>query len=190
MPSPEPAPGATRREILLGVARASVESGVHEGRALRVDPERYPPELREARATFVTLRLAAALRGCTGSLEALSPLVVDVAQSAYRSAFDDPRFAAVEASELADLEYHISILDPPEPLPVASEAELRAALRPGIDGLVLREPGTQSTFLPAVWRSLPEPEDFLRELKRKAGLPPDHWSDTIKVSRYTVESIS
>ncbi len=31
---------------------------------------------------------------------------------------------------------------------------------------------------------------FLRELKRKAGLPPDHWSDNLEVWRYTTRSIS
>ena len=43
-----------------------------------------------------------------------------------------------------------------------------------------------------VWlraRHGPEPRAFLRELKRKAGLPADHWSDTLRAHRYTVESI-
>ena len=48
----------------------------------------------------------------------------------------------------------------------------------------------RGTFLPAVWESLPEPADFLRELKRKAGLAPDYWSATLQVERYTTESFS
>jgi AMMECR1 domain-containing protein len=62
-------------------------------------------------------------------------------------------------------------------------------LRPGVDGLILEEGGRRGTFLPAVWESLPEPRAFLRELKRKAGLPADHWSDTLRAHRYTVESV-
>jgi AMMECR1 domain-containing protein len=32
------------------------------------------------------------------------------------------------------------------------------------------------------------PEQFLAHLKQKAGLPPDYWSDTIRVARYTAEA--
>ena len=62
-------------------------------------------------------------------------------------------------------------------------------LRPGLDGLLLREAGRQGTFLPAVWADLGDPRKFVREVKRKAGLPDDYWSSTLEVSRYTVESI-
>jgi len=34
---------------------------------------------------------------------------------------------------------------------------------------------------------LPDPLDFLRHLKLKAGLPPDYWSDTIRAYRYTAD---
>jgi AMMECR1 domain-containing protein len=32
--------------------------------------------------------------------------------------------------------------------------------------------------------------EFLRHLKLKAGMPPDYWSDDIRVYRYTTESFS
>jgi len=73
------------------------------------------------------------------------------------------------------------------PLPAASEAELLAALRPRVDGLVLVEGRRRATFLPAVWRELPEPRQFLAHLKHKAGLPADHWSPSLQFFRYTVE---
>jgi AmmeMemoRadiSam system protein A len=93
----------------------------------------------------------------------------------------------VEARELPRLAVHISVLSPLEPLPAPSEAELLARLRPGTDGLVLSEGALASTFLPSVWESLPSPDRFLAELKRKAGLPADHWSPTLRFQRYTVE---
>jgi AMMECR1 domain-containing protein len=46
-----------------------------------------------------------------------------------------------------------------------------------------------STFLPSVWEQLPEPEQFLRHVKQKAGLSPDYWSNNIQVFRYRVEEI-
>ena len=43
-------------------------------------------------------------------------------------------------------------------------------------------------FLPSVWERVPEPAQFVRQLRRKADLAPDHWSDDLRVSRYTAES--
>ena len=174
---------------LLDVARRSIESGVRTGTPLNVEPGDFPPELREWRATFVTLRRADKLRGCVGALVASRPLVADVAHSAFAAAFRDARFPALEAAELDDLEVHISVLSALEPLPVRDEADLLGQIRVGVDGLVLRDGAQQGTFLPAVWKSIPDPSGFLRELKRKAGLPLDSWSESWEVLRYTVESI-
>ena len=71
----------------------------------------------------------------------------------------------------------------------ASEADLLAQIVPGVDGLILEDAGRRGTFLPSVWESLPEPRQFLAHLKRKAGLPEHHWSDTLKVWRYRTEVV-
>lgn len=124
-----------------------------------------------------------------GALEASRPLVSDVAHNAHAAAFRDPRFPPLPEAELAQLEIHLSILSPLEPLPVVDESDLLRQLRPGIDGLVLRDRSHQGTFLPSVWESLTEPAEFVRQLKHKAGLPAHDWSDDWEVLRYTVESI-
>ncbi len=69
------------------------------------------------------------------------------------------------------------------------EADLLAQIRPNVDGLILEDAGRRGTFLPSVWESLPDVTTFWAHLKAKAGLPADHWSNTLKVSRYTTESI-
>ena len=142
------------------------------------------------RATFVTLNKFGELRGCIGHLEAIQPLIADVAENAFNAAFRDPRFQPVTASEFGDLEVHISVLSPPEPMVFTSEADLLRQIRPGIDGLILEDGAYRGTFLPSVWEQLPDPAQFLAHLKMKAGLPPNYWSDTLKVSRYTTESFS
>jgi len=193
-----PGPEAAARETLTpeqgralaGVARSAVERGVAERRPWLPDPEAYAPALRRPGASFVTLQVAGVLRGCLGSLEAQRALVVDVASHAFSAAFHDPRFPPLEASELPALGVHVSVLAPPEPLEVACEEELLARLRPGVDGLILEDGGRRGTFLPQVWESLPEPRAFLRELRRKAGLPPEHWSETLRIRRYTAQSIA
>jgi AmmeMemoRadiSam system protein A len=172
------------RAALLAVARASVQRGLHHGSPLEVDPVDYAEPIRALRACFVTLRIRGDLRGCTGRLEPEYPLVVDVAHTAYRSAFEDPRFEPLRAEELRDVEFHISVLSPREPLRADSELALLEKLRPGIDGLVVRDGSAMATFLPSVWESLSEPRRFLHELERKAGLPAGHWSPTLQFERY------
>lgn len=180
---------AVERGALLDIARVAIAGGL-EGRAAAVEGlESQSPALKRHAATFVTLEIGGQLRGCIGTLEAFQPLIVDTAVNAYAAAFRDPRFAPLARDEFDRLDIHISILGAPEPMSFASEADLIAQLRPGIDGLVLRERGRRGTFLPAVWASVADARDFLGHLKVKAGLPYDYWSETIEFSRYITTSI-
>ena len=175
-------------KLLLALAREEVER-VLGGRVS--SPQRSSASwLRSPAATFVTIKERGALRGCIGSLEARRPLIDDLRANARAAAFEDPRFPPVGLDELPELRFEVSLLSPPEPLPVATEEELLARLRPGIDGLVLSRGRYRGTFLPQVWEDLPDPRDFVRHLKAKAGLPPVGWPEGMAVSRYTVKKWS
>lgn len=175
---------------LVALARQSIQQGLQTGRPLPCRVEDYSPPLQALRATFVTLERGGQLRGCIGMLEAVRPMVIDVSENAFAAAFRDRRFPPLAASELADLDLHISVLSPAEAMAFDSEADLIAQLRPGIDGVILDEHGRRGTFLPSVWDDLAEPRQFLRHLKQKAGLPADYWSDTVRAYRYTTEMFS
>lgn len=149
-----------------------------------------PDELLKERATFVTLTIRGALRGCIGMLEACRPLAEDVAENAVAAAFGDPRFEPLSREEFDQLEIHISVLSPPEEMEFSSEADLLERIRPRRDGLILQEGGRRGTFLPSVWEELPEKELFLMHLKVKAGLPASYWSDTLRIFRYITEYFS
>jgi len=177
------------RQQLLELAGKSIRQGL-SGERLPVRAVDYAKPLRVQRATFVTLNVERTLRGCIGTLEAKRTLVEDVAQNAYSAAFQDPRFPALTWTEFERLHVHISILSPPEPMQFSSEEDLLAQLRPDVDGLIIEEGFYRGTFLPSVWGQLREPRDFLRHLKQKAGMPPDHWSEHITIRRYTTESVS
>lgn len=177
------------RKTLLAMARASIKYGLQHGAALPIVIDE-DPQFAEAGACFVTLKLRDQLRGCIGTLEARQPLARDVAENAYSAAFRDPRFSPLRENEFSQLEIHISILSPPEPFPVNDEHDLLQQLRPGIDGLVLKDGYHRATFLPSVWESLPEARQFVQQLKLKAGLAANHWSDTIQFHRYTVEEFA
>jgi AmmeMemoRadiSam system protein A len=179
---------AAQRTTLLEVARLSIEHGLLSGRPLSVTPSEYHRDLKAVRASFVTLQRQGQLRGCIGHLEAVQPLVVDVAENAFAAAFRDPRFAPLGAEEWPEVDIHLSILTPPEPLHFRDEADLLGQIQPGEDGLILQDGPNRGTFLPSVWDSLPDAHDFLTHLKLKAGLAANHWSGRVEVYRYHTES--
>lgn len=189
-PAPEFSSGldASARRRLVDLARQSIRHGLEHGQALPIAAEQEAPALQAERASFVTLERQGQLRGCIGHLEAITALACDVTENAFAAAFGDPRFAPVSAQEFDDLQIKISVLTPPQPIAFNTEAELLAAIEPGVDGLILSEGARRGTFLPSVWSQLPSREDFLRHLKQKAGLAPDHWSPRIRVERYRTES--
>ena len=145
------------------------------------------PALAKPGATFVTLTQQGNLRGCIGSLEAWRPLDEDVRANAQSAACRDPRFAALSAAELARTRVEVSLLTPAEPMPVTDEADAIRQMRPGIDGLIFECHGRRGTFLPQVWESLPEPQQFFAHLKQKAGFAADFWSPDVRLYRYAVQ---
>ena len=175
------------RKVLRRVALESIRHGLEVGRPLVPAHGEATPGLQLPGAAFVTLNLHGKLRGCIGSFEARRPLLEDVAQNAYAAAFMDYRFPRLSPEEFPDLDVHLSLLTPLEPLRVGGREDLLNALRPGVDGLLLEDPPHRSIFLPQVWESLADPEEFLGELLLKAGLPRDHWSETLCFHRYRVE---
>jgi AmmeMemoRadiSam system protein A len=175
-------------ETLLHLAADSIHYGLTSGGALAVELQRFAPELALPGACFVTLRRHGELRGCVGSSRAWRPLVIDVAGNAASSAFAEPRFPPLTADEFGGLSLSVSILTAPEPITVTSESELLRTLRPGRDGLILREAGRMALFLPQVWEMLPSPAAFVTALKEKAGIPLTHWSPAMEVSRFEAVS--
>ncbi len=179
-----------QQQLLLNIAKDSIKHGLTHNKALSVNTDNYTDELTAPRATFVTLEIKQRLRGCIGMLEAMRPLVIDIAENAFAAAFRDPRFPPLIAEECEALAIHLSILSPSEAILFTSEQDLIRQLRPTVDGLIMQEGTRRGTFLPAVWHSLPDPKQFLQHLKQKTGLPLHYWSDTLKVYRYQCDLIS
>jgi len=160
------------KQQLLSIARDSIQHGLEKKSGLKLSVENYPETLRETRATFVTLKIDTQLRGCIGTTQAISPLVISVSDNAWSSAFRDPRFKPLTQDEFELIHIDISILTPSTPITFGSEKELLEQLRQGIDGLIIEKGSQRATFLPSVWEALQQPEDFLHHLKLKAGMSP------------------
>jgi AmmeMemoRadiSam system protein B/AmmeMemoRadiSam system protein A len=177
-------PGRTHRAaVATALARAAV-GNLFGGPA----PQRPAGEdwLDEPRGCFVSLHEGGELRGCIGSHQPRGTLFEELVSNARAAATRDPRFEPVTAAELGGVDFEVSVLSPLEPLFAEDEAEALRLIRPGRDGLLLQSEGRSATFIPAVWEQLPEPRDFLRHLRHKAGLP-DAWTPGTRLYRFGAE---
>ncbi len=172
--------GMARRDGVLmnDIARQAILGG--ESPPL----EKLPAAFRRTGASFVTLHKGGVLRGCCGSVMAWRPLVEDIRANAVRSAFNDPRFAPLDEAEWNEISLSVTLLSSLQPMSFESEADLLSELQPHRDGLLIEDVGRRALFLPAVWKMLPEKQEFLAQLKAKAGLSPAHWSSTFSASRF------
>lgn len=174
--------------ILLSLARRALEAGVTGKPLGKIALDEYPARLRETGASFVTLTAHGRLRGCIGTLDAYQPLAQDVADHALDAAIHDYRFSSVQPHELSGIEIEISRLTPPQPLIYDAPQELASLLRPGMDGVILRDGNRKATFLPQVWDQLCDPAVFLNHLCQKMGAEGDLWrKKMLKVAIYQVE---
>jgi AmmeMemoRadiSam system protein A len=172
--------GAEARRFLLDLARTTIQVRL-DGMPL---PSREPEdeELLDHRGAFVTLKIDGRLRGCIGHVFGVAPLWIAVRDNAIAAAFEDPRFAPLEADELAMTRIEISVLTPLRR--VAAEDVVV-----GRDGILIECGTARGLLLPQVpveygW----DRETFLDHTCRKAGLGPGCWRnpDTV-ISSFSAE---
>ena len=178
-PPPAPAQAASREgDILPGLARQSVTA------ALRGSSEN-PPEagseyLREQRGVFVTLHdRSGLLRGCAGTIvPSCASIVAETWRSARLAAFHDPRFHPVQAGELPNLHFEVSVLHSMEK--ISSAAELDPA-RYGV--VVSAADGRRGLLLPGI----PEIETSTEQVslaRKKAWIGP---GEPVTLQRFQVD---
>ncbi len=179
------------KQTLLQVARLSLVQAADGRPAPEIDIRDYSKNLQSDGASFVTLTKVGDLRGCIGTLEAYQPLVQDVCEHARAAAIEDYRFPPVRTHEVPQIKIEISYLTDPQLLEYQNSDDLIAKLRPGIDGVVIRDGLRRATFLPQVWEKIPDPREFLDHLCLKMGGPAQLWQmKKLKVSLYQVDEFS
>jgi len=172
--------------VLLQLALDAISHTLRTGRRQVPADDQFESWLRNPAATFVTLRRGSRLLGCIGTLEPHQGLAADVVEHALNAAFDDPRMPPIDRYDFEHMTVEISVLGPLHPLPVNSRAALLAALRSGVDGLLVSADGHRATFLPAVWDTVDSADAFVALLWRKAGLARDRWPASIQLWTYRV----
>ena len=176
------------RAVLLRLARETIQLTAARQALPHLDLADYSKDLRQDGVSFVTLTIDEQLRGCIGALEAYQPLVLDVQEHAAAAASEDYRFSRVRPEEVPLLEIEISRLTPTQTLQYENWQDLIAKLRPGLDGVLIRDGRRRATFLPQVWEKLPDPQNFLSHLCVKMGAPENYWqTQKLDVSIYQVE---
>jgi MEMO1 family protein len=176
------------KTLIFDVIHKSIEHGLESGNTYKPNVENTTEHLKKNYAVFITLKLNGQLRGCIGTTEAHLPLIEAVAKYAYAAAFSDPRFNPLTNDEYKQVEISLSILTPAVPLPFDDEQDLINKLRPDIDGIIISKGNARATFLPVVWESIKQPDQFISELKRKAGINSTDCPD--KAWLYTAEYYS
>jgi AmmeMemoRadiSam system protein A len=189
MPATDPLTAADR-EAMLTLARDTIGHALATGARRLPDPDDLPTRLRQPGATFVTLRRDGMLLGCIGALEPYQAVGVDVAEHALAAAFDDPRVPPIEAEDFVAMTIEVSVLGALQELAVHDHQQLTESLRVGKDGLLVVAPGHRATFLPSVWESVSDVDEFLAMLWRKAGLWPREWPKGIRVFHYEVDEFA
>jgi AmmeMemoRadiSam system protein A len=162
--------GKKEKDYLLSVAKHSI---------LHYLENRRKPAVKELGffgASFVTLMKNKELRGCIGTLDAYKDLSIDVSDNAVNAAFGDPRFGPVSRNELKDLNLEVSFLTPKE-IFRGTPKEFTAYINNEKCGVIIEKGWNRATFLPDVWKMLPDANVFLSELSLKAGLPEDGWKN-------------
>ncbi len=163
------------RKILLTLARESLEKGVTGSKLPELPMETLSSRLRSPGASFVTLSRRGELRGCIGAIEPYQPLAEDVREHAIAAALQDYRFPPVIPEELPEINIEISCLTQPDRMDYEDADDLLKKLRPGIDGVVLKDGFRRATFLPQVWEKIPQPQQFMDHLCQKMGVAPGTW---------------
>ena len=177
------------KDILLIIARAAIQSHF-SGEVVDTDALlRQYPVLNEQGAAFVTLTQDGQLRGCVGSIISHRSLLDDIVYNARAAAFEDLRFMPLDEEELSMTRIEVSVLTPPVLVEYKDVKDLKNKIRPGIDGVILKQQNHQGTFLPQVWNELSEFELFFSHLCQKSGLSSGCLQSHPEIYTYQVEKV-
>jgi uncharacterized protein len=161
---------------IVELAKQAIAEYVRSGKKMPL-PSGLAPELAARSGVFVCLKKQGSLRGCIGTFEPCAPTVAEeVIRNAVAAATQDPRFHAVTADELDEIEYSVDVLSPPERIRDLTELDPRKY------GVIVSQGGRRGLLLPDL-EGVDTVAEQLRITKMKAGI----WSDdNLEIFRFTV----
>ena len=127
----------------------TINEYIRNGKVYEPADDELNEELQWHKAgAFVSIHKKGELRGCIGTIAPTEPSIAEeIISNAIAASTRDPRFPAITADELADLEINVDVLDEPEPIDSTAELDVkkygvivekgykRGLLLPNLDGV-------------------------------------------------------
>ncbi|MFA5628683.1 MAG: AmmeMemoRadiSam system protein B [Dehalococcoidales bacterium] len=159
------------------LAKNAVSAYIKEGKTI-APPHPLPPVFQGKAGVFVSVHKLGQLRGCIGTF---NPSHQNIAQEIIVNAISavtrDPRFSAVTADELPQLDYSVDILTAPEPVEDISE------LDPQKYGIIIEKGYRKGLLLPDL-EGVNTVEEQIDITKEKAGISAH---EKVKIYRFEVQ---
>ena len=171
--------GAVRsgEDVFVRLARETIESFVRKGEAPQL-PQGLPEEMTNTRAgVFVSLKIAGKLRGCIGTISAVSGNIAqEIVKNAIAACSEDPRFDPVRAEELERIVYSVDVLGPTERIDSKEQLDVKRY------GVIVISGYRKGLLLPNL-EGVDTVEEQLKIAKQKAGIPE---SERCRMERFEV----
>ena len=154
-----------REDAYTRLARQTIESFVKTGEALPL-PDDLSEELTITRAgVFVSLKIAGKLRGCIGTISAVTDSIAEeIRKNAVSACSEDPRFEPVRAEELERIQYSVDVLGKTERVDSMEQLDAKRY------GVVVISGYRKGLLLPNL-DGVDTVEEQIKIAKRKAGIP-------------------
>jgi len=174
----EQAKEPAEESYLVRIARQTLETYYATGELQIPEDKDIPPQFAGKAGAFVSLKKHGNLRGCIGTITGqYKNVVVEVVHNAISAATHDPRFYPVVREELADLNYSVDVLGPPE---IVSSLE---ELDPKNYGVIVRSGRRSGLLLPDL-EGVDTVEEQVSIARQKAGIGPN---EPVQLERFKVE---
>lgn len=162
---------------LVSLAIRSVQHHLEKGQPLPC-PDNLPEILKVQAGTFVSIKKNRLLRGCIGTVQPkYANLAEEVIQNAIKAASEDPRFPAIEKSELDQLTFSVDVLTEPEKIDDLSSLDVKRY------GLIVQSKNSKGLLLPDLGSIKSVKQQFKTCLK-KGGI---NETDPYQLYRFEVE---
>lgn len=154
-----------QEDAYVRLARNTVESFV-KTHGTPTLPDDLPEEMTNGRAgVFVSLKVRGQLRGCIGTISAVTGSIAEeIVRNAVSACSEDPRFSPVTANELDRIDYSVDVLGPTEKIDSADALDVARY------GVIVTSGYRKGLLLPNL-EGVDTVEEQLRIAKRKAGIP-------------------
>lgn len=159
------------------LVRRNLENWFQTGKPLKLKDIKEKELLGEKKGAFVSIKISGQLRGCVGTIEAVTDSVgEELLNNSISAAFNDPRFPPLRQEELYQADISVDLLDTPE------ECSFQA-LDPQEYGVIVTAGRKRGLLLPML-EGITSKEEQVAVAMKKAGIKK---KQACRMERFKVE---